>query len=358
MRIAFHAPMKPPDHPTPSGDRAMARLLMRALRVAGHEVFLVSRLRTREPNGDAKAQAHLHQQARQEITLLSARLMEDPPDLWFTYHLYYKAPDLIGPALCQTLNIPYVVAEASHADRRLKGPYATFAAAVLEALAQARAVIAMTDKDRAGLGLVVPPEDLHRLKPFVTMRPAPLQKKAPGPLRLLAVGMLRHGDKLASYRLLAEALRHVRPASWTLTIAGHGKAERTVRTLFAPFGSQVTIVGAMSPVRLGRLYATHDLMVWPAVNEAYGMAMLEGSAFGLPVIAGDEGGVSDVVRHGENGLLVRRRDPHAMARAISGMIHHPQRLYRLQQKSWRHVGRGHRLAQAARDLDRIVRQSC
>ena len=36
MRIAFYAPLKPPDHPVPSGDRRMARLLMAALATAGH----------------------------------------------------------------------------------------------------------------------------------------------------------------------------------------------------------------------------------------------------------------------------------------------------------------------------------
>ena len=38
MRIAFYAPMKPPNHPVPSGDRTMARLMMAALELAGHEV--------------------------------------------------------------------------------------------------------------------------------------------------------------------------------------------------------------------------------------------------------------------------------------------------------------------------------
>ena len=46
MRIAFYAPLKPPDHPVPSGDRRIARLLLEALRRAGHEVALASRLRS------------------------------------------------------------------------------------------------------------------------------------------------------------------------------------------------------------------------------------------------------------------------------------------------------------------------
>ena len=37
-----------------------------------------------------------------------------PPDLWFCYHPYYKAPDLIGPPLRARFGIPYVTAEASY----------------------------------------------------------------------------------------------------------------------------------------------------------------------------------------------------------------------------------------------------
>ena len=40
------------------------------------------------------------------------------PDLWFTYHLYYKAPDWLGPRVAEALSIPYVVAEASVAGTR------------------------------------------------------------------------------------------------------------------------------------------------------------------------------------------------------------------------------------------------
>ncbi|MGO6785324.1 glycosyltransferase family 1 protein, partial [Rhizobium ruizarguesonis] len=42
MRVAFYAPMKSPNHPVPSGDRLMARLLIRALELGGHKVDVVS----------------------------------------------------------------------------------------------------------------------------------------------------------------------------------------------------------------------------------------------------------------------------------------------------------------------------
>ncbi|MGH7006445.1 MAG: glycosyltransferase family 4 protein, partial [Alphaproteobacteria bacterium] len=53
MRIAFYAPMKPPSHPVPSGDRRIARLLLRALRKSGHEVRVVSTFRAYEGQGNA-----------------------------------------------------------------------------------------------------------------------------------------------------------------------------------------------------------------------------------------------------------------------------------------------------------------
>ena len=51
MRLAFYAPLKPPDHPVPSGDRRMAQLLVQAWEKAGHQVELASRLASRRAEG-------------------------------------------------------------------------------------------------------------------------------------------------------------------------------------------------------------------------------------------------------------------------------------------------------------------
>ena len=59
MRIAFYAPLKPPDHPVPSGDRQIAQLFLAAMRLAGHEPILASRFRSYEGSGDPVRQARL-----------------------------------------------------------------------------------------------------------------------------------------------------------------------------------------------------------------------------------------------------------------------------------------------------------
>ncbi len=115
--IAFYTPMKPPDDPVPSGDRTMARALLAALEGAGlGDVYLASKLRSRDGAGDPATQDRIFEDAEAEIERLSAG---PRPDLWFTYHSYYKAPDLLGPRLSRAWGIPYALVEG---NTRLEAP--------------------------------------------------------------------------------------------------------------------------------------------------------------------------------------------------------------------------------------------
>ena len=143
MRIAFYAPLKPPDHPTPSGDRRVAQLFCTALREAGHEPFLASRLRSYDGAGDRLRQARLRRIGCRVAERLAHQWQREPgtaPGAWFTYHLYYKAPDWLGPAVSTALGIPYLIAEASHAPKRAGGNWQIGHRAVEQALRRADAV--------------------------------------------------------------------------------------------------------------------------------------------------------------------------------------------------------------------------
>lgn len=331
--IAFHAPLKAPDHPVASGDRRMARLLFAALERAaleraGLSPRLESRLRAYEPTGDAAAQAALDAAGRAEVARLLAEYRAGTraaPRLWFTYHCYYKAVDRLGPPVSRALGIPYCVAEASRAPARAGGPLAAAHALNEAALDAAGVIFVMTEKDRPALERARPPRQrLVDLPPFVEAPDAPF---APRPrraeTRLLAVAMMRPGDKLDSYRQLARALATVeRP--WRLTIAGDGPARAEVEALFAGFGDRVRFAGLVEDARvLAALYADADLLVWPAVNEAYGMVFLEAAARGCPALAGAHGGVASVVINGRTGVLVPAGDTGAFAGALTRLIDDP-----------------------------------
>jgi len=119
MRVAFYAPLKPPDHPVASGDRTMARGLIAALKLAGHDVEVASDFRSYD-DGDAERQKQLRDEGRKlaERYVRKGKRSAVRPDLWFTYHLYHKAPDWVGPVVTKKLGVPYVVAEASYAPKQ------------------------------------------------------------------------------------------------------------------------------------------------------------------------------------------------------------------------------------------------
>jgi len=312
-RIAFYAPMKAPDHPMPSGDRHIARLTLAALARAGFAPDCVSRLRTLEMAGDATAQARLRAAAEAEAARLIAGLGSDPPALWFTYHCYYKAPDLIGPPVAEALGIPYAISEASISARRHAGPWAGFAALSDAAIARAGRLFWTTARDRPALEAAGHTARLVHLPAFVDPGPAPATRPAGTPLRLLTVAMMRPGDKLESYRRLAAALALL-PGDWRLTVIGHGAAEPEVRRLLVPFAGRLTWIGDIDDsARVRPHYEAADLLVWPGVNEGVGMAWLEAQAASLPVVAEDGPAARALIG---GGLLAPPDDARAFAEAI------------------------------------------
>jgi glycosyltransferase involved in cell wall biosynthesis len=325
MRVAFYAPLKSPEHPVPSGDRRMAQLFLAALRMAGHEPQLASRFRSFEGGGDRRRQHRLaalgERLARRRLRLWRAA-PGTAPQLWFTYHLYHKAPDWLGPRVAQALGIPYVVAEASLAAKQAAGPWATGHRAALAAIRQADAVIGLNPADRAGvLPVLADPARWIPIKPFLDARLCP--QRRPGgsePPRLVAAAMMRPGDKLASYRILSEALAQLLDLDWSLDIIGDGAARVAVEAALTPLGSRVRWLGALDPQATLERLAAADLCVWPAVNEAFGMALLEAQACGLPVIAGASGGVPTIVAHRETGWLAPPGDVAAFAAAVRRLV--------------------------------------
>lgn len=332
MQVAFYAPLKPHDHPVPSGDRLIAQMLCEALGVAGMKVDIASRLRSRVGDGNILKQVRLAELG----TKLAGRYLRQVqsgsrtrPDVWFTYHLYYKAPDLIGPIVSAALDIPYVVAEASFAPKRANGPWAQSHQAVKTALEHADAVFSLNRSDMECLRDVCEPDVLHFLPPFTRVENWAVESRPnidPANVKLVTTAMMRDGDKFRSYQVLAKSLGKLIGEgvdNWHLTVIGDGPARLQVETLFDEAGvgaGHVTFAGLCVPDETRNILAASDLFVWPAINEAFGMALLEAQASGLPVLAGDVGGVSGIVSHGVTGWLVAVDDMDAFTRCLKNCV--------------------------------------
>jgi glycosyltransferase involved in cell wall biosynthesis len=372
MRIAFYSPLKPASHPVPSGDREIARLFLRALRKAGHSVEVASRLRSYEGRGDGARQQGIRRAGEALAEKYIAKNSACPPDLWFTYHLYHKAPDWIGPAVARALRIPYAVAEASYAPKQADGPWATGHNAVANAVRSAACVICLNPVDAEAVrDLLGGEERIHHIAPFMDTGPAAKLAARRDILRaslavelgidpalpwIATTAMMRAGDKLASYRLLGQALRQVENRPWHLLVAGDGEARTDVERALG-FPGRVCFLGRQDRKGIGRLHAAADIGAWPAINEAYGMALLEAQAAGLPMVAGDRPGVRQIVRHGETGILATEGDSNAFARALAQMLDNPDDIIEMRVKSINTMSGRHDLNQAVRSLDSILDQT-
>lgn len=376
MRVAFYAPMKPPDHPVPSGDRHLARLLMTALRHAGHTPELISHFASRDGAGDPERQARLKtlggKLADRLVKKLTALPVHERPEAWLTYHVYHKAPDWLGPKIADSFHIPYLVAEASSAPKRAGGPWDIGYQGANAAIARADAILTLNSDDWDCLQPVVREPVLHRrLLPFVdaaAFDPARARRQnlreayakqggwSEDTVLLLAVGMMRPGAKTKSYALLAEALKKIPGDNWRLLVAGDGPARAEItQSLNTAVPGKTVFLGALEATALTEAYVASDVFVWPAMDEAFGIALLEAQAAGLPVIAGKQRGVPDIVSSGVTGLLPAPGDATAFAKAVQSLIDDPEKRERLGAAAARRVREQYDIPVAAERLNTTLK---
>lgn len=347
--LAFYAPMKSPRSPRPSGDRTLAGLFVNALTRSGFQVEVASELRSWEGRGDVRVQETIRSDAASVAERLireyRQRAPSQRPVAWFSYHVYHKAPDWIGPVVCDALAIPYYCAEASISPRQANGPWRIGYQATLAAVRRATRIFNLNPRDIPALRDVVEDERrLVSLSPFLDVAPVERENRhatrqqLAARLRidadrywLLSVAMMRDDSKLKSYEQLSRTMSRMQRKDWILLIVGDGAAELQVRDLFRlDLDRQVYFLGRRERDFIHRLMSAADLLVWPAINEAIGMVALEAMAMGLPAVWGRSGGIARIIRHGQTGLLVDNPSDPASADdfvdAIESLLEQPATL--------------------------------
>jgi phosphatidylinositol alpha 1,6-mannosyltransferase len=81
--------------------------------------------------------------------------------------------------------------------------------------------------------------------------------------------------------------------------------------------------GQLTGQGLARALASSDVLLNPSMTEAFGNVTLEAMACGLPVIAADSTGATNLVRYGITGMLVDGEDPDEFAEALAAYARDP-----------------------------------
>lgn len=179
--------------------------------------------------------------------------------------------------------------------------------------------------------------------------------------RLLAVGRLVE-KKGFSLLIDAVGLLRARGVVCTLDIVGDGPLHADLDAQIAAegLGSVVRLAGPRTQDEVRELLAGHDLFVAPFVVAADGNAdglptvLLEAMAVGIPCVAADVTGVSEVVRSGETGWLTPSGDVTALAAAIEDALHAGDRLAEITDRARALVVENYDSARQARQLRTIL----
>ncbi|MGB5746552.1 MAG: glycosyltransferase family 4 protein [Desulfobacterales bacterium] len=314
MKIGFYAPFKPLGHANPSGDLVTATGLYQFLTKHGHQAYTASTLRCRWIYWKPWRWPRLLRERKQVIR----KSASNPVDLWFTYHSYYKAPDLLGPWASKKMKIPYVIFQGIYSTKRRR-KFKTRPGFYLNKAALLAADHIFTNKkvDLINLKRLLPDDRVTYVAPGINPAEFTYDKTARDELRhqwcqndepvIFSAAMFRRDVKTRGLKWViragGELGRQGHP--FQLVIAGDGKERQTLQNLAAEqVPGQVRFIGKIPRSELYRYYSAADLFVFPGIEESLGMVFLEAQACGLPVVAFDNAGVPEAVQDGKTGFLV------------------------------------------------------
>ena len=149
-----------------------------------------------------------------------------------------------------------------------------------------------------------------------------------GPVRLLCIGrLIPIKGHLVLLRAFAEALKQL--PELELDIAGRGQLEPGLKAFARELGiaDRVHFLGQVTPPQVAHERAS--IVIVPSLGEGFGMVALEAMERARPVIAAAIGGLEDIVRDGETGLLVPPGEAEPLTAAIVALARDPERAKRM-----------------------------
>jgi glycosyltransferase involved in cell wall biosynthesis len=289
-------------------------------------------------------------------------------DLWFTYHTYYKAPDLLGTVVPQKLKIPYVIFQGMFSTKRRRKLKTRIGFNLNKStLCAADHVFSNKTVDLHNLKRLLPEDKITYVSPGLKRDDFCFDANARAELRahwqvgddpvILSAAMFRPGVKTEGLtwviRTCGELFRKSHDL-W-LVIAGDGKEKSKLQKIARDqLPGRVRFVGKVPRNDLNRFYSAGDVFVFPGINESLGMVYLEAQSCGLPVVAFENAGVPDAVQNGRSGILVPMYDTDLFADAIQRLLTNKNLRQKMGKAALSYVREMHDLNENYRKLESML----
>ncbi|MCO5142230.1 MAG: glycosyltransferase [Oligoflexia bacterium] len=334
MKIAFYAPLKPITHENPSGDREIGRSVHRYFSEQNANIFILSEFRTRWFYRSPVRWMRFF------IAFARAfrRAKIEQPDVYFTYHLYYKAPDPIACILAWWFSKPYFVFEGMYARKAALRPGRWIGFLFTKfALSYATKIFSDKTDDYNYLKQWFSEDRVVYLPPSIDLRnffSTPQRKKngrqtlgiASEEIVICTVAMLRPDRKTEGVEFLLECLAELKDEGllFRWVHMGAGQKEEYIRDkAFRLLGHRAQLLGSVDSSKVAEVMASSDIFAFPGIDEGFGLVYVEAQASALPVVAFLNGGIADAVNAGSSGFLTTFMDKEEYKSALRKLMQDP-----------------------------------
>ncbi len=162
------------------------------------------------------------------------------------------------------------------------------------------------------------------------------RRRPPGrPVTVLYTG--RFVDRKGIRELLNAAPAFLQAAPDVRLVMAGGYRHAAVRELAdywlprccEPFRDRILFTGWLSPEQMCAWYADADILVVPSWYEPFGMVILEGMLYGLPIVAAQVGGPNEILTSERTGLFCEPQDVTSLAAQVIRLIRDPALRFRI-----------------------------
>lgn len=142
-------------------------------------------------------------------------------------------------------------------------------------------------------------------------------------LKLLFVG---HISFRKGIPYLLEAVKNLLDRQYKIELTLVGSIEHSIKPLLKKYNKYYIYKGVVSHTKLAQIYSTHDIFVFPSLEDGFAMVVLEAMTFGMVVISSVHTGASDCITEGVNGFVIPIRSSNKIVNKVKLLYDDKKRL--------------------------------
>ncbi len=140
------------------------------------------------------------------------------------------------------------------------------------------------------------------------------------PAKFLYVGRLSEEKNILwlinGFRLIKKTFNGIH-----LSIVGSGSLENKIKNFIkkSNLENNIDLIGPVPPHEISKCYQNADIFILPSLREGFGVVLIEAMAAGLPVIASNVGGITDIIEDAKSGLFIDPKDVKTLEAAVNAL---------------------------------------